>query len=200
MSCVRFAQYEHSVSFAQVSCLQFLLVLALEPALTLTWFAWTDCIVISLAARVTGGHLHWTFHAQNHHLIFCRRAAARLRTDTRSVSCRHRATRLCIEAAQNLMKACGGDLQFEGPGWNSCTVDMIRVAKAHSMLVLHQTFADAVEKLQRAVRESCRDLIKAYGMICHYNTAACSMSDLICVCLHIREGSIMHPDCFDFDR
>jgi len=25
------------------------------------------------------------------------------------------------------------------------------VAKAHSMLVLHQTFADAVEKLQRAV-------------------------------------------------
>ncbi len=49
------------------------------------------------------------------------------------------------------MKACGGDLQFEGPGWNSCTVDMIRVAKAHSMLVLQQTFADAVDKLQRAV-------------------------------------------------
>ena len=49
------------------------------------------------------------------------------------------------------MKACRGDLQFEGPGWNSCTVDMIRVAKAHSMLVLHQTFADAVDKLQRAV-------------------------------------------------
>lgn len=62
---------------------------------------------------------------------------------------RHRATRLCIEAAQNLMKACGGDLQFEGPGWNSCTVDMIRVAKAHSQLVLHQTFVDAVAKLQR---------------------------------------------------
>ena len=67
------------------------------------------------------------------------------------VSCRHRATRLCIEAAQSLMKACGGDLQFEGPGWNSCTVDMIRVAKAHSMLVLQQTFSDAVDKLQRAV-------------------------------------------------
>ena len=49
------------------------------------------------------------------------------------------------------MKACGGDLHFEGPGWNSCTVDMIRVAKAHSMLVLHQTFVDAVDKLQRAV-------------------------------------------------
>lgn len=52
------------------------------------------------------------------------------------------------------MKACGGDLHFEGPGWNSCTVDMIRVAKAHSMLVLHQTFVDAVDKLQRAV-SSC---------------------------------------------
>lgn len=64
---------------------------------------------------------------------------------------RHRATRLCIEAAQNLMKACGGDLQFEGPGWNSCTVDMIRVAKAHSQLVLHQTFVEAVAKLQRSV-------------------------------------------------
>lgn len=74
------------------------------------------------------------------------------------LSYRHRATRLCIEAAQSLMKACGGDLQFEGPGWNSCTVDMIRVAKAHSMLVLHQTFADAVEKLQRAVSagRSCK--------------------------------------------
>ena len=72
-------------------------------------------------------------------------------TDICSLCCRHRATRLCIEAAQNLMKACGGDLQFEGPGWNSCTVDMIRVAKAHSMLVLHQTFVDAVDKLQRAV-------------------------------------------------
>lgn len=52
------------------------------------------------------------------------------------------------------MTACGGDLQFEGPGWNSCTVDMIRVAKAHSMLVLHQNFVDAVDKLQRAV-SSC---------------------------------------------
>lgn len=69
--------------------------------------------------------------------------------------CRHRATRLCIEAAQNLMKACGGDLQFEGPGWNSCTVDMIRVTKAHAQLILHQTFVDAVDKLQRAVSREC---------------------------------------------
>ncbi|KAL3130658.1 hypothetical protein ABBQ38_008049 [Trebouxia sp. C0009 RCD-2024] len=70
--------------------------------------------------------------------------------DMQLAALRHRATRLCIEAAQSLMTACGGDLQFEGPGWNSCTVDMIRVAKAHSMLVLHQNFVDAVDKLQRA--------------------------------------------------
>ena len=53
------------------------------------------------------------------------------------------------------MKACGGDLQFEGPGWNSCTVDMIRVTKAHAQLILHQTFVDAVDKLQRAVSREC---------------------------------------------
>ena len=65
--------------------------------------------------------------------------------------CRHRATRLCIEAVQSLMKACDGDLQFEGPGWNSCTVDLIRLAKAHSVLVLHQTFMDSVANLQGQV-------------------------------------------------
>ena len=66
-------------------------------------------------------------------------------------ACRHRATRLCIEAVQSLMRACSGDLQFEGPGWNSCTVDLIRLAKAHSMLVLHQTFVDSVAQLQSKV-------------------------------------------------
>ena len=65
--------------------------------------------------------------------------------------CRHRATRLCIEAVQSLMRACNGDLQFEGPGWNSCTVDLIRLAKAHSVLVLHQTFVDSVAQLQSKV-------------------------------------------------
>jgi len=85
---------------------------------------------------------------------------------------RHRATRLCIEAVQALQRACGGELQFEGPGWNSCTVDMIRLAKAHSLLVLHYTFTSSVANLvkQGGVSQSAvaalQRLVSLFGLTC----------------------------------
>ena len=89
------------------------------------------------------------------------------------------------------MKACGGDLQFEGPGWNSCTVDMIRVAKAHSMLVLQQTFADAVDKLQRAVSSHFIDLLIDLFIYLFTPVPACALalarwSHLLWSCVYTR--------------
>ncbi|GAB4820390.1 hypothetical protein N2152v2_007436 [Parachlorella kessleri] len=57
---------------------------------------------------------------------------------------KHVATRLAVQAVQVLMKAAGGKLAFEGEPWNSSSVDLIRLAKAHCVLVMHQTFVEAV--------------------------------------------------------
>ncbi|KAK9824680.1 hypothetical protein WJX72_012328 [[Myrmecia] bisecta] len=83
---------------------------------------------------------------------------------------RHRATRLCIVAVQALQAEGGGKLAFEGPAWNACTVDMIRLARAHSLLVLYSNFADSVKQLasQGAVSAACvaalRKLVALYGL------------------------------------
>jgi len=68
---------------------------------------------------------------------------------------RHRASRLALEAATTLAEAGGGrDLQFEGPAWNSSTVDLIRLAKAHGYLVLVQNFFAHVDGLRQKVRDA----------------------------------------------
>ncbi|CAK0735983.1 hypothetical protein CVIRNUC_000672 [Coccomyxa viridis] len=64
-----------------------------------------------------------------------------------SAAFRHRATRLCVEATRTLAEASGGSVVFEGRPWNSNTVDLIRLARAHCLLVLHSTFADSVAKM-----------------------------------------------------
>lgn len=61
---------------------------------------------------------------------------------------RHRATRLCVLAATKLRAAGQGTLQFVGPPWNDNTVDFIRLARAHSALILLQTFAVTVADAQ----------------------------------------------------
>lgn len=66
--------------------------------------------------------------------------------------CRHRATRLCVAATRTLAEASGGEVVFEGRPWNSNTVDLIRLARAHCLLVLHSTFADSVAQMAAEVR------------------------------------------------
>ena len=67
-------------------------------------------------------------------------------------TCRHRATRLCVETPRTLAEASGGSVGFDGRPWNSNTVDLIRLARAHCLLVLHSTFADSVAKMAAEVR------------------------------------------------
>ena len=68
---------------------------------------------------------------------------------------RHRASRLALEAATTLAEAGGGrNLQFEGPAWNSSTVDLIRLAKAHGYLVLVQNFFAHVDGLRQKARDA----------------------------------------------
>eukprot|EP00878_Enallax_costatus_P005125 GHUV01005387.1.p1 GENE.GHUV01005387.1~~GHUV01005387.1.p1 ORF type:complete len:651 (+),score=176.60 GHUV01005387.1:188-2140(+) len=64
---------------------------------------------------------------------------------------RHRAAHLTVKGAQLLQqKSGGGQLKFEGQAWNSCTVAQIALAKAHTEMVLLQTF---METLQQARAE-----------------------------------------------
>ena len=44
---------------------------------------------------------------------------------------------------------------FEGQPWNSNTVDLIRLARSHCLLVLHSTFADSVAQLAAEVPYHC---------------------------------------------
>ena len=67
------------------------------------------------------------------------------------VGSRHRAARLCVEATTAVAAASGGQVAFEGAPWNSNTVDLIRLARAHCLLVLHSTFADSVHRLDQEV-------------------------------------------------
>ena len=57
-----------------------------------------------------------------------------------------------MEATRTLAEASGGSVVFEGRPWNSNTVDLIRLARAHCLLVLHSTFADSVAKMAAEVR------------------------------------------------
>lgn len=55
------------------------------------------------------------------------------------------AAQLTAQAAQVLLRAAGGRVAFDGDAWNASTVDLIRAAKAHIALYLHQNFVDCVE-------------------------------------------------------
>lgn len=62
---------------------------------------------------------------------------------------RWRAGSLVRGAAATLAAACGGpnaQLSFEGPPWNSSTVELIRAAKAHCEFVLHSNFVEALDQ------------------------------------------------------
>jgi acyl-CoA oxidase len=74
---------------------------------------------------------------------------------------RHAAARLALVAADALRAASGGGgggggggLVFEGKPWNDTTVDLIRLARAHCALALHQTFVAAVGAAAAAGRLS----------------------------------------------
>ena len=70
-----------------------------------------------------------------------------------TVQLRHHASRLAVGAAATLAEAGGGrGLQFEGPAWNSSSVDLIRLARAHGHLVLVQNFFAHVDGLRQKVR------------------------------------------------
>lgn len=57
-----------------------------------------------------------------------------------------------MEAAATLAAASGGGaLHFEGPAWNGCTVDMIRLAKAHAYLILQTNFVSHIAALKQKV-------------------------------------------------
>ena len=56
-----------------------------------------------------------------------------------------------MAATQALAEASGGEVVFEGQPWNSNTVDLIRLARSHCLLVLHSTFADSVAQLAAQV-------------------------------------------------
>ena len=42
---------------------------------------------------------------------------------------------------------------FEGRPWNSNTVDLIRLARSHCLLVLHSTFAGSIAQMAAEVRD-----------------------------------------------
>lgn len=65
--------------------------------------------------------------------------------DTQVAALRQRALSRCRAATATLLAACpGGRLVFEGEPWNGSTVELIRAARAHCLLVLHANFVDAL--------------------------------------------------------
>ncbi|KAL4854889.1 Peroxisomal acyl-coenzyme A oxidase 1 [Chlorella vulgaris] len=80
------------------------------------------------------------------------------------------AAQLVAQAAQVLARAGGGRLSFDGEAWNSSTVDLIRAARAHASLYLHQNFVDCVEAAaeQRELGDTTaavlRQLVQLHGV------------------------------------
>lgn len=62
--------------------------------------------------------------------------------------CRHRSTHLAMEGRQLLLRQGAGRIHFAGPPWNGNTVHLIHMARAHSQLVLHTTFASSVQQVR----------------------------------------------------
>lgn len=66
---------------------------------------------------------------------------------------------MIVQAAETLLQAGNGTVQFEGEPWNGNAVTLIRSAKGHLQLVLFKTFADSVAEIEAEVRQyhlACR--------------------------------------------
>ncbi|KAK9833196.1 hypothetical protein WJX74_009804 [Apatococcus lobatus] len=87
-------------------------------------------------------------------------------TDVLVMALRHRAARLAFEGHDLLHKRGKGTLHFEGPAWNGMTVHLIRMARAHSQLVLLMTFAEAVQQAQvePTARKVLEQLVALHGI------------------------------------
>ncbi len=101
---------------------------------------------------------------------------------------------------------------FEGRPWNSNTVDLIRLARSHCLLVLHSTFADSVAQLAAEVtyqlhhgvlKQRCCDN-HPLGICSTISYAAMHWLKVICTAvldrqLHVRDTSIPVFDVGVFD-
>lgn len=94
---------------------------------------------------------------------------------------RHRAVRLVVDAADRLRQLGNGHLTFEGPAWNSCTVDLIRAAKAHCAVVLQQTFVDYVARAEGKgeVRPDAAAVLKRLAALFGTDTLLKGAADLL---------------------
>jgi acyl-CoA oxidase len=81
---------------------------------------------------------------------------------------RHVAARLALLAMESLRMAGGGKPSVEGAPWNATTVDLIRAARAHCCLNLHQTFVEGVnaaaENVSSDVLCVLRDVAALHGV------------------------------------
>lgn len=60
----------------------------------------------------------------------------------------HRAARMAVAVTEQLARANGGQLRFEGHVWNANTVEVIRLAKAHCSWYLLQNFISSIDALE----------------------------------------------------
>ncbi|PSC69663.1 peroxisomal acyl-coenzyme A oxidase 1-like [Micractinium conductrix] len=80
------------------------------------------------------------------------------------------AAQLTAQAAAVLARAGGGRPGVEGEAWNSSSVDLIRAARAHIALYLHQNFIECVEaassqrKLSAGPAAVLRQLVALHGV------------------------------------
>lgn len=86
-----------------------------------------------------------------------------------------------MAATQALAEASRGEVVFEGHPWNSNTVDLIRLARAHCLLVLHSTFADSVAQLAAQVPSP---------LCCSDQSSACPSIDIHAVGTRVVWGLI----------
>jgi acyl-CoA oxidase len=75
-----------------------------------------------------------------------------------------------VDVTKTVAAASGGQMAFEGAAWNSNTVDLIRLARAHCLLVLHSTFADSVHRLEAEVAT----YLAAANIILSFAKSVCS--------------------------
>ncbi|KAK9847424.1 hypothetical protein WJX84_002360 [Apatococcus fuscideae] len=87
-------------------------------------------------------------------------------SETLVTALRHRAARLAVEGHELLIHRGNGTLHFEGPAWNGSTVHLIHMARAHSQLVLHQTFTQAAQEAQvdQAAQSVLQRLVSLHGL------------------------------------
>lgn len=86
---------------------------------------------------------------------------------------RYVASRLAVLAVQTLKDAAGvsddRDVPVEGDPWNASTVDLIRAARAHCSLYLHQSFiesiVDAEKLLSKSALEALHTLASLHGIV-----------------------------------